>query len=374
MLYELDKTDYAKVRSLFAELDAYNFTLGAVLDGISPGRILADDPDHPRSALAYTPEGAHLAGDSSNIDFVAAVNAYLVEKFYNDEPTVDGEMINLCCHPESWLEQMPALLAPREPLILLGYHYVCAELKYTHWREHLPPGFAVRRIDAELLQTPGLDIPDHILEWINDNWGTREHFLQYGFGFCVIHENQITHWSLTDCVTKDGRCDIGIWSIPGYRRQGLAAITAAAAVEHALTHGSTQVGWHCVQDNVGSYKTAERVGFAREREVAVRYCMFSSVHQVAEKGWYHLRNGRHSESAAAYEQLFALGADYPHYIYHEAARAQAGVGHYPETLRLLHAAIDRGWPHRDYTQNACPEFAPLYGTPEWEAVLARMQE
>jgi len=374
MLYELDKNDYAKVRPLFAELEAYNFVLSSVLDGISPGRVLVTDPVRPRAALAYTPGRTHLAGDSSDNDFVAAVNAYLVEKFYNDENTVGGDALILYFHPESWLDQIPALFAPRDPLIIPDYHYVCTELKYTNWREQLPAGFAARRIDAELWQTPGLDIPEHIGEGITSNWGTREHYLQYGFGFGVIHENRITHWSLADCVTKDGRCDIGIWSIPNYRRQGLAAITVAAATEHALANGFIKVGWHCAQNNVGSYKTAERVGFVREREMTGYYCMFSSVQQVAERGWYHLRNGRYQEAADAYEQFFAFGGDYPHYLYQEMARAQAAIGNHPKALHYLNAAINHGLTYTDYTNSNCPEFESLHDLPEWEAILTRMQE
>ena len=40
-----------------------------------------------------------------------------------------------------------------------------------------------------------------------------------------------------------------------------AAVTAAAAVEHALSDGFRLVGWHCDDDNIGSWRTAKRAGF-----------------------------------------------------------------------------------------------------------------
>jgi hypothetical protein len=46
----------------------------------------------------------------------------------------------------------------------------------------------------------------------------------------------------------------------------LAAITAAATVEYALSHGFSMVGWQCLEDNLGSIGTAEKVGFERERD------------------------------------------------------------------------------------------------------------
>jgi RimJ/RimL family protein N-acetyltransferase len=247
-------------------------------------------------------------------------------------------------------------------------------LQYTDWRERIPDGFAVRRVDDALLDAADNDIPDHIFSWIEWNWESRENYRNRGFGLCTLHENTVVSWSLADCVTNDGQCEIGIQTRPAYRRQGLAAITAAAAVDYALNNGFTKVGWHCNEDNVGSYKTAERVGFFHERDYTHFYCMFSSVHQLAEKAWYAYRNGHPpEESVESYERLFALSDDYPHYIYHLAAVVNAGMGDSGKAIRYLDAAVERGWSNSDYTRNH-EEFSMLHGTPEWDALLARMQE
>jgi RimJ/RimL family protein N-acetyltransferase len=326
---------YDRVRSLFRELMSWNATLTALLDGTSPGYVLADDSATPAAAFAGTAEGFFLAGNPTHEGFIEEVNAHLVRRYFNDEPTVAGDGIFLRHHPIGWKDRVAGLFKPREPMVLVGRHYLCTELAYSDWRDHLPRGFTVRRLDADLLADSGLTVPAVMLEQIEENWETRDRFLAHGFGCVAVHEDTISHWSIADCVTKDRHCEIGIWSLPEHRRRGLAAITTAANVEHALRRGFVRVGWQCTDDNVGSYRTAERVGFVLERTATSAYCMFSSVHQEAENGWYHLRNGRPRESAEAYDRLFVLGGSFPDYIHQTAARAFAEAGRPDAALRHL---------------------------------------
>jgi len=371
VIHELTSESYPNVRTLFRELSAYNATIPALLDGINPGYVLADDPGLPQSAIARTPEGFFLAGDPLDEAFAEEANTWLAEKHFDDESTVSGDGIFLRLHPKGWEDRVATLFRPREPMTLVGRHYLLTELRYHDWRGRLPEGFTVREIDAELLDDSAVVVPDGILGQIEDNWGSRERYLEHGFGLCAIQGDVITHWSMADCATRDGRCEIGIWSLPEYRRRGLAAITAAASVEYALSHGFVRVGWQCADDNAASIRTAERVGFVLERTDTSYYCMFSSVHQEAESGWYHLRNGRPRESAAAYERLFALETDLPDFIYHTAARAFAASGRADKAVVCLREALARGWTHVDFTATRCPEFEALHGSPEWEVILSR---
>jgi RimJ/RimL family protein N-acetyltransferase len=95
-------------------------------------------------------------------------------------------------------------------------------------------------------------------------------FLRDGFGFATVHQNEIVCWSLADCRSGDA-CEIGIHTAEAFRRRGLATITVAAAVDFALSHGFSAVGWQCSLDNLGSMGTAEKVGFEKERDYTLHY-------------------------------------------------------------------------------------------------------
>jgi RimJ/RimL family protein N-acetyltransferase len=124
------------------------------------------------------------------------------------------------------------------------------------------PGYRVAAIDAALLER--LHVPAHMREWMDGDWGGADGFLTRGFGAVAVHGEDVVSWSLAECIVAD-RTEIGIHTAPEHRRRGLAAHVTAAAVTIALDRGLTEIGWHCNDDNPGSYRTAESVGFRLAR-------------------------------------------------------------------------------------------------------------
>jgi RimJ/RimL family protein N-acetyltransferase len=242
---ELMGTEREAVRGLFAGM-GHHVALRSVIDGTNPGRVLADAACAPRAALIVSTEGSYVAGDPERQAFVAA----LAEEI--DRMAASGQgTLWLDVHPEAWDARLP-------------------EVRHD-WRARLPEGYQVRAIDGALLGDPTLYVPAHIHRWIETNWGPRESFLRLGFGRCALWGNEVVSWSVCDCVSADA-CEIGIQTAEAHRRRGLAAATAAAAAEHALGSGYGSVGWHCDDDNVGSWRTAERVGFTHDLSYTFRVC------------------------------------------------------------------------------------------------------
>ena len=263
MLYKLDPADYAQARPLFCALE-FHLTSAAVLDMNNPGQVFVDDLSEPQSAFMDSPEGCYLTGRSDNDTFNCALSQALLERHILPQ----APALYLICASTRWEEQLPVMFAPRQPTAIARRHYLCHALRYD-WRAHLPKGFEVHCLDEVLLNRPGLTIPDHIQGWMDGNWGSTAAFLAKGFGFVTLYTKagavQVVSWSLADCRSGDA-CEIGIHTLKEYRRRGLATNTAAAAVEYALSNGFSRVGWQCSEDNPGSFGTAEKVGFERERD------------------------------------------------------------------------------------------------------------
>lgn len=244
----------------------YHLASAAVIDGNIPGRVFVDDAARPRTAFMLSPEGCYLVGDPDNGAFNRAFNdAVIAQRALGEEVSV----LFLVVHPEAWRARLPDMVKPHSLVEMPRRHYVCRALRYD-WRARLPEGYSVRRIDGPLLEGPRPVVPDHVTGWMENNWGSIDGFLRDGFGFVTVGGGEIVSWCLSDCVSGD-RCEIGIRTVPAHRRRGLAAATAAAAVEHALSQGYSMVGWHCPEDNLGSIGTAKRVGFQRERDYVAYY-------------------------------------------------------------------------------------------------------
>lgn len=371
MIYELQKNDYGKIRSIFKGLK-YNLIISAVIEGNSPGRIYVDDISHSKTAFLCSVEGYHLAGYCDNSEFNTALGKLVTEIILTrDTVREDEDGIFIDFHPDNWETKLGDIFTIRAPLKNRRRRYTCRKLK-VNWKNQIPDGYSIHRIDNKLMEKPGLKIPDHVLYWMKTNWGSIEYFLRKGFGFCMLHNDKMVSWCIADCVSGN-QCEVGIHTAEEYRKRGLATLTVAATVDYCLSNGFTSVGWHCSDDNIGSWKTAEKVGFEKTRDYVFHYCMFDEVHHLAEIGLCCFKAKQYKECTQWYEKVFAMGRDYPHYYYHLAALAWAALGNHDTATKYLNIAIDEGWTDIDFTKS-CEQFCSLHGTSEWQETIARLQE
>jgi RimJ/RimL family protein N-acetyltransferase len=273
MLHKLPSSDYERARPLFGALRDYHLCIDATLDGVNPGSVYTDDPGNPQGALMFSVEGTFLAGNPDNGVFNAAVRRTFHRLLLEDD---EVSVLFVGVNPAGWRDRLPDLF-PSRPLTIQRQHYVCTALA-VDWRARVPEGFAVRRIDRALLDTPGLQVPEHIRGWLAWNWGSTLAFLMRGFGFCTVYGDRVVSWSICDCASGNA-CEIGIHTLPEFRRRGLATVTAAAAVDYALSHGWDRVGWHCDANNPGSIRTAITAGFRHERDYVFHVCMADQAGQ-----------------------------------------------------------------------------------------------
>ena len=372
MLKELKSSEFERARPLFQGFD-YSLSIQAAIEGNNPGRIFVDDVNHPRTAFGLTVEGYLLAGEDGNLETNEGLRRLFKERIFTGEVFVNGNSsMSLAVHPETWEAKLPELIPTHEVEKIERYHYLCRNLKLD-WRSNIPEGYAVRRVDRALLHDSRVLFPEAVREWMNfeEIWWTEENFLSKGVSFVVLHEGEVVAWCTPDCVSGD-RIDVGIMTLRAHRRRGLATIAVAATVEHCLNNGFSAVGWHCNAINVGSWKTAEKVGFERNRQYAYYYYMYDLADHLAELGWYYYQRGEYAKTVQYYEQVFALRDENPDYYYHLVASAWALLGNKEKALEYLQTAVDRGWAHSEYTKQQ-EEFKLLHGLPEWVAVLRRME-
>jgi len=384
MLYRLESEAYEKVRSLFNELD-YNLIISAVIEGTSPGRIYVDDVADPRTAFICSVEGYYLAGYENNDEFNVSLNRLIFERFFAGDTVRKGETdVAIGFHPESWKDKMPIMFKGRLPLKTARRHYVCTKLRVADWKDRVPEGFKVQIIDEKLLETPKLEIPKHLTDWIKINWGSIADFMQRGVGSCMIHDKKVVSWSVADCISRN-TCEIGIHTREDYRRQGLATLTAAAAVDYCLSNGLRSVGWHCDEYNVPSIKVAEKVGFKLERKYVQYYACQNAAHHLEETAHTHLRAKRYKEAIECYEKFFATPQEeLPEWFrkvlpeelgthYFRVAYAKASIGDSDSALEYLEKAVDNGWLHKDFLMT-CKEFESVHKTSAWNRILDKIKK
>ena len=372
-MQELEPGLYERVRSLFQGFD-YSLSINAAIEGNNPGRIFVDDVDQPRTAFALTVEGYFLAGEDNNPETNEALRCLLKERIFTGEVYVNGDWsMSLAVHPQSWAAILPELIPTHEVEKIERYHYLCHNQRFN-WRQNLPEGYTVRRVDQAFLSGDEIVFPDVVREWmeLQEVWWSEENFLSKGVSFVVCHDQEVVAWCTPDCVAGD-QMDVGVMTHPAHRRKGLASVAVAATVEQCTKDGFRAIGWHCNAENIGSWKTAENVGFVRNREYVYYYYIYDPVDHLAELGWYSYRHGEYEKTVRYYDQVFTLRDENPDYYYHLAASAYALLKDKQKALKCLQAAAECGWPHAAHTKQQ-EEFSILHGMPEWEAVLERISE
>lgn len=368
MLHEVDPHGFEKARYLLQDLD-FNLSINAGLEGNNPVRFFLDDPSTPRTALALTVEGYFLLGVDDNPETNAALRSFFRDRIFSGEVSIDDDSeMELAVYPRSWESRLAELIPTHEVMPLARRHYTCRAVALG-WRQHIPKGYEVRRIDHALLDDAHIVFPETLAEWfdIESTWGSMKAYLSKGVGFVALHDSEVAVWCSADCVAGT-RIDVGIVTDPSHRRRGLAAVAAAATAEQCLSHGFESVGWHCNVDNVGSWKTAEKVGFELSSEYTYYHYVFDLSGHLAELGWYYYRKGDYVKTVDCYEQVFARQCTSPDYYYHLVASAQAHLGNREQAAVFLRSALDHGWTDLKHTRQQ-KEFSILYGTSAWNEVL-----
>lgn len=256
MLTRLSGSAYEVAGELLAGLD-YQLSARAVLAGAMPGAVFVDDPTRPSAVFVHSPEGNFVGGDPTNLGFAADLHTHLAAAFNAER---DGDLVLSFDH-DGWLPVAEAIV-PDLVLVKVPRRHYLLRGERSDLKPNVPPGYRIAPIDAALLEHQ--EVPDHVWEWVDGNWGGVDGFLTHGFGAAAVHGETVVSWSLADCIVAN-RAEVGVHTAYEHRRRGLAVQVTAAAVAIAFDRGLTEIGWHCNDDNTGSQRTAESVGFKMER-------------------------------------------------------------------------------------------------------------
>lgn len=274
---ELQEAKYENARPLFRPM-GHHLALGAILEGTTPAKIVVDDLANPKTAFTWTKHRFFLAGSEHNDEFNAAVDRLFTKTIYPQAIDAGHSRFVLYYSPNGWEDRIEVVLRGKSPVKHLRHCYTFKAL-LPDWRSLIPTGFAMRPVDGNLVANKRLKNLDMLTKEMQSERQSAVDFLDKSFGFCLVHGDEIVGWCLSE-YNSENRCEVGIETVEGYRRQGVAALTASALVEHALSGGITEIGWHCWANNEGSIATARKVGFEKAKEYPVYFAWFRETHDL----------------------------------------------------------------------------------------------
>ena len=250
-MLELKADQFHIMLPLLDKMEYGGFCPNSVIEGNHPGRIFVDKPIEPEIGFVWCRGGFYcLAGNENNEGFNQSLMDLLFDK-------LDHHTFWLYPYPvSSWERKLDSLLGDRvTKMSFRSFRFNPSEFqKLLPWRDKIPSGFEVKRIDEKLMSRIG-----EIRGLTRRFWKSTEDFMKIGFGFCLLHRGEIVTFCYSAFV-GGGKYEIDIRTVEKYRRQGFGEFNACAFIEHCLNKNKIP-SWHCGSTNVPSDALARKLGF-----------------------------------------------------------------------------------------------------------------
>jgi len=259
----LHPNSYELTRPILLGMD-YHLVGRSILAKQTPAQIFVDNHEKPKALFAQAGHRYILAGDSEIDSFNLGIQKMFTNVICPQAIAAGHDGFGVYYDAPAWEGKMDALVVGKEIIHANREYYACKELRQK-WQDVMPEGFQLQMVDADLLANTELKHLETLKEEMTSERPSVDDFLAKSFGVCAIHENELAGWCLSE-YNADNRCEIGIETTSEFRQRGIATALTLAFLEHAFSHGITEVGWHCFKRNKASAKTALKAGFDKARD------------------------------------------------------------------------------------------------------------
>lgn len=244
-MIEIDKGNRKKLGGLF-QAYTWNYLADAILEGTT-GIALADNAGEPHVAVLELPnlQLCIVGGDAA----CPSARQYIEQIPKNTA---------LFLGAEGW-EELAHEVHGGKLIAMPRYAFTSEALDIEHLRglaSRVPHGYRLARMDLSLARRLGAEksrfSEDHMV-----NFDSPEDFIARGFGFCLLHGDEIASVATTFAICSKG-IEIQINTRKEYQRQGLATVVAAHLAVHSLENG-LDPNWDAA--NESSVGLATKLGY-----------------------------------------------------------------------------------------------------------------
>jgi GNAT superfamily N-acetyltransferase len=261
-MINIDPTEYPNTRELFKALE-HHALIHALFENNLKAQVFVDNVSGPRSGLIAYNSRFLFGGDPTQSAFNADLRRHFSETVI---PARHGEAFLAMFTSDTWIPTLNEVFHDHE--LILAPRLLFETTPAPGTALALPDGFSLSQVSPELLASKigGLDI---LREEMCSERTSVDDFLARSFGLCLIYENQVAGWCLSEYNTND-RCEIGIATLEPYQRKGIATCMTKAFLTEAAQRGYHHAGWDCWEKNVASSATARKAGLTlTQREQAM---------------------------------------------------------------------------------------------------------
>jgi len=242
---EIDKGARTRLAELFRAY-TWNYLVDAILEGTT-GRVIADDAGEPHVAVLEIP--------SLKLSIVGGDAAYPSARQYIERIPKNTALF---LGAAGW-EELVHSIHGGKLITMPRYAFTSEALDIEHLRglaSRVPHGYRLAQMDLALARRLDAEksrfSEDHMV-----NFDSPEDFIARGFGFCLLHGDEMASVATTFAICSKG-IEIQINTRKEHQRQGLAMVVAADLILHSLEQG-LDPNWDAA--NESSVGLATKLGY-----------------------------------------------------------------------------------------------------------------
>lgn len=259
MIKRLGITEFNNVKSLVEDLE-YFPEVHSVVNGMNPGAIYVDSLNNPRSALVWNQgmQGFYLIGDEASDAFNRDIKAYVNEVLVDELKNKGINWVEISGVSEAWEKNIEEMFEDRG--IKFGYQLIYRLNGKTdiHMNSTKHEIYDIMRFE-EATSKANISNIDFITNEIKQFWGSLDNFYDNGACFFAVENNEAVSICYSGFKANDVET-IGIETLSDHGKKGYAYQLAVKYIEDCVAR-NVSPHWDCSDDNAGSVRLAEKLGF-----------------------------------------------------------------------------------------------------------------
>lgn len=259
-MIEMDRADYKKIEKFIERSTLSPEPLSVVL-GNNPGRVFVDQVEQPETALIWSQgiEGFYLIGNEKNASCLSRFDAFIDQTITPMLKSMGYDYLEVSPSHESWHDVMESIFRSRG---LDTWRQCTYALKEKPDRIEAPEKLPyITRNIKDLFDVDTLNNSQYLYDTLLLYWESIDDLKARGSCFYAEKDNTVIGICFTGFVTKNEKV-LNIETDDRFRRMGIAYNLAVNCISEILEDEKTAY-WDCMEENVGSQRLAEKLGFTR---------------------------------------------------------------------------------------------------------------
>lgn len=359
----LERDKYNIIQQYF-DLNTNNLVIKSIINNNTPSIIYVDSIEQPNIALIWNKtHNMFMLGNCLDKNVEDSIKTVFREVFFNCENKINKNILDyeIQCYSNEVEKRVEDIFDDFSVMLNQRRYYFMNLLNKDYFKEdnNFLEQYNLRLcfIDKIFLENKIINNKEDIITEINETWSSMNMYFKNGFGMCLVKDNDVVSWCTSDYVVGDS-CEIGVKTDENFRKKGLCTYLVKQILNYCKKNKLYKVGWHCRADNIGSYKTAEKVGFIRKEYINVYHGWYNSFDNNLVNGYFCLSELKKYELGANfYEKAFSMlksghkdaiesnifkQVDNVKWCYYMTARCWSLAGDKDKAFSNLYKSIDEG--------------------------------